>query len=193
MRTMTTATVRAHLRVINGHYQLRCDQRLHLPQLKTLLPSGRLHTGRPTMLSCRILGKRVMFFPNGTIQVLAGNMTPSHFDRLQVVIRRLLTSYTTMNSVTPTVIHVSQWIVNNLVVYFDLRSSFVFSGMLCNGRISYEPELFPALLLSKKSTAHVTLFPNGKGIVTGVRSPTAAVEVLQDILLDLKHRLRHSC
>ena len=80
--------------------------------------------------------------------------------------------------------------MNNLVVYFDLRSVFTFTGILCNGRISYEPELFPALLLSKKSTTHVTLFQNGKGIVTGVRRPVEAIEVLQDILKDLKYRLR---
>ena len=190
---MATPTVRAHLRIINGHYQLRCDQHLRLQQLKTLLPSSRLHMGRPTMLSCRIVGKRVMFFPNGSIQILAGNMTPTHFDRLQLVIRRLLSTYTSVNAVTPTVIHVSKWIVNNLVVYFDLHSSFTFNGILCNGRISYEPELFPALLLSKKSTAHVTLFQNGKGIVTGVRSTVEAIHVLQDILIDLKRRLRQSC
>ena len=91
---------------------------------------------------------------------------------------------------TPTVIHVSSWSTNNIVVYFDLCSIFTFTGMLCNGRISYEPELFPALLLSKKTTAHVTLFPNGRGIVTGVRSPVEAIEVLQESLTDLKHRLR---
>ena len=75
-------------------------------------------------------------------------------------------------------------------MYFDLRSIFTFTGILCNGRISYEPELFPALLLSKKTTAHVTLFANGRGIVTGVRSCVEAIEVLQESLIDLKHRLR---
>ena len=87
-------------------------------------------------------------------------------------------------------IRVSSWTVNNLVVYFDLRSVLTFKGIVCNGRISYEPELFPALLLSKRKSVHVTLFPNGKGIVTGVRRPVDAIEVLQDILVDLKHRLK---
>ena len=91
---------------------------------------------------------------------------------------------------TPTVNHVSSWSINNIVVYFDLCSIFTFAGILCNGRISYEPELFPALLLSKKTTAHVTLFPNGRGIVTGVRSPVEAIEVLQESLTEIKHRLR---
>lgn len=98
----------------------------------------------------------------------------------------------TYSSTTNGVTHVSSWIVNNLVVYFDLCSVFTFSNILCNGRISYEPELFPALLLSKRRNAHVTLFPNGKGIVTGVRHPAEAVDVLQDIIGDLKHRLRHA-
>ena len=62
---------------------------------------------------------------------------------------------------------------------------------MCNGRISYEPELFPALLLSKRENVHVTLFSSGKGIVTGVRRLSEATEVLQIILCDLKHHLRH--
>lgn len=96
-----------------------------------------------------------------------------------------------MNPAISTVIRVSPWTVNNIVVYFELHSAFKFSGLLCDGRISYEPELFPALLASKKANTHVTLFPNGKGVVTGIRSASKAVEVLQDILIDLKHRAQH--
>ena len=142
------------------------------------------------MVSCRMMGKRVMFFPNGTIQVLGGKMSPSHFRDLHAMIRRLLRSYTLANGATKTLIRVSSWIVNNLVVYFDLCSGLTFTGIVCNGRISYEPELFPALLLSKGKSVHVTLFPNGKGIVTGVRRSVDAIEVLQDILVDFKHRLK---
>ena len=76
------------LRIINGHYLLRCRQRLNLQQLHAvLLHQGRLYNGRPTMLSCRLMGKRVQFFPNGTIQVLADNLTPLDFVRLRGKIR----------------------------------------------------------------------------------------------------------
>ena len=80
---------------------------------------------------------------------------------------------------------VSPWTVNNMVVYFELCSAFNFSGLLCNGRLSYEPELFPALLVSDASNVHVTLFPNGKGVVTGVRSALKAIEALQALVFEL--------
>ena len=142
------------------------------------------------MLSCRLIGKRVLFFPSGKIQVLAGNMTPFHFKRIHTMICQLLTMYSSVNPAISTVIRVSPWTVNNIVVYFELHSSFTFSGLLCNGQISYEPELFPALLASKKANTHVTLFSNGKGVVTGIRSASKAIDALQDILVDLKHRAR---
>ena len=77
-----------------------------------------------------------------------------------------------------------------MVVYFELCSTFTFSGLLCNGRLSYEPELFPALLVSKKANVHVTLFQNGKGVVTGVRSALKAIDALQELVLELRHRVR---
>lgn len=79
-----------------------------------------------------------------------------------------------------------------MVVYFELCSAFTFSGLLCNGRLSYEPELFPALLVTEKTNVHVTLFANGKGVVTGVRSALKAIEALQQILRELRHRVRQS-
>ena len=180
------------LRVINGHYQLRCDQCLDLQQLQAVLPMGRLYIGRPTMLSCQLLGKRVQFFPNGTIQVLAGKMTAWHFQRLHVMIRDHLRRYSSVKAATttPNVIQVTQWFVNNIVIYFELNTSFTFTGITCNGCVSYEPELFPALLLAKSRTARVTLFPNGKGIVTGVRSVLSARTVLNTVIRDLSDRCR---
>ena len=63
---------------------------------------------------------------------------------------------------------------------------------MCSDRMSYEPELFPALLLAKWPTARVTLFQNGKGIVTGVRHPRHAMDVIFEVLTALKDRIRVS-
>ena len=189
-RAMQRAMRTMELRIINGHYQLRCSQRLNLQQLHAVLHhQGRLYNGRPTMLSCRMMGKRVQFFPNGTIQVLAGNMTPLDFVRLRGMIREQLTTYSSVNAAaaTPALIQLSTWNVNNIVVYFNLSSTYNFNGILCSAHVSYEPELFPALLLAKWATARVTLFPNGKGIVTGVRSLFQAMTVLRHVLADVKH------
>ena len=80
-------------------------------------------------------------------------------------------------------IRVSPWCVNNLVVYFELDSRFTFKGITCSSTVSFEPEIFPALLLAElKTSSHVTLFANGKGIVTGVRSVDSARTVLQTVI-----------
>ena len=78
------------------------------------------------------------------------------------------------------------------MVHFDLNSNFSFNKLVCNGRVSYEPEIFPAALISKwrSSSKHVTLFPNGKGIITGIHRRSQAIAILQDIIVDFKSRLR---
>ena len=184
---------KVHLRVINGHYQLRCDQPLNLRQLQSVaFLHGRLHVCRPTMLSCRLLGRRVQFFPNGTIQVLAGGMTHALFHRLHVMIRQGLIRYNASQAVTRVVTTLSPWTVSNIVMYFNVFQDFIFTGIMCNSCVSYEPELFPALLLAKWPTARVTMFSNGKGIITGVRHPCQAIAVLRDVMCDLKHRKRRN-
>ena len=182
----TKMTTKARLRVVNGHYQLWCNETIDLRQLKTVIPNGALHLGRPTMLSCLIEGKRVQFFPNGTIQILAGGMTRHLFVQIFHVIYHRLKLCNASRT-----IHLSKWTVNNLVVHFNLYETFSFDNFVCNGQLSYEPELFPAVLISKwKSSAHVTLFPNGKGVITGIRRRSEAVTILNDILHFLHHRVR---
>ena len=64
---------------------------------------------------------------------------------------------------------------------------------MCNAQMSYEPELFPALLISNAvSSTHVTLFPNGKGVITGVRRYGDALVVIKQCLGYLKKHIRKS-
>lgn len=78
-------------------------------------------------------------------------------------------------------IHLTPWKVMNSVFHFNLNSTFKFHKIVCNKFISYEPELFPAALISKWSPVHVTLFTNGKGIITGVRLHSEAVDILKEL------------
>ena len=178
--------VRVNFRIVNGHYQLCCNHHINLQELKKLIPCAELHLGRPTMLSCRILRKRVLFFPKGTIQILAGGMTRYLFYQIFLVI------YHHLQQLISETIHLTRWSVNNIVVHFDLKSKFSFDKLVCNGKVSYEPEIFPAALISKwrSSPKHVTLFPNGKGIITGIHRRSQAIDILQDIIVDFKSRLR---
>ena len=91
----------------------------------------------------------------------------------------------------PLPVHLTQWKVNNVVFRFNLERRFKFDNILCNHHFSYEPELFPAALISKWNPIHVTLFPNGKGMVTGVKSETEVLTVLLELVSWLSH-VNHS-
>lgn len=78
-------------------------------------------------------------------------------------------------------IHVTVPIVRNQVYNFDLLRTFNFSKFVCNHEFSYEAELFPAALISHWKPAHVTLFPCGKGIVTGIKSSEQASDIICSI------------
>ena len=183
--------VKASLRIVNGHYQLWCSHRIRLQQLITVINGGKFHVGRPTMVSCLIMEKRVQFFPNGSIQILAGGMTRILFYKIFHMIYHLLSvSNSVVMPMGSETFHLSRWIVNNIVIQFDLNDDFTFHQLMCNGKQSYEPEIFPAVLISKHESAHVTLFPNGKGIITGIRQRSKAMPILRNVLSDLQHRRR---
>jgi len=56
----------------------------------------------------------------------------------------------------------------------------------CEERI-YEPEIYPALLVKVgEKRRHVTLYANGKYIITGVKSEEAVMKVYNEIRKKLK-------
>ena len=71
--------------------------------------------------------------------------------------------------------------MNNCVFKFNLFHHLKFEHYDCNQYFSYEPELFPAALISYWSPAHVTLFPNGKGMITGIKDRDSAVDILHKL------------
>ena len=70
-------------------------------------------------------------------------------------------------------------------MHFTLEKHFKFDTLICNKDVSYEPELFPALLIAKWAPVHVTLFPNGKGMITGIKRKEEAQQVLQELCAHL--------
>lgn len=53
-------------------------------------------------------------------------------------------------------------------LHFDFGKQAVLNDCLFNKDLSLKPENFPTALISKWQPAHVTLFSNGKGMITGV-------------------------
>ena len=175
MKQDEEAMVTAQLRVINAHYQSQCNRHINLQHLSDVVgASGTLHRGRPTMLTCRMMTKRVQFFPSGTVQILGGGVTPSLLNHLSAQISHLL-SQCDSNLLMGT------WKVNNIVFHFDLMKRIKLNNSVSTKNFSFEPELFPAALISKWHPAHVTLFSNGKGMITGVKSHDTAQCILDEL------------
>lgn len=160
------------MRVVNAHYQMRCSRRIDLQQLAKVV-DGKLYRGRPTMLSCRMMGKRIQFFPNGTIQILGGGVTKSLLTTMTQMVSHLLSQCISMADFS-----LSPWTVNNIVFYFNLFQLFSVDHIMCSKDVSYEPELFPAILICKWQPAHITLFPNGRGMITGIKLPKQALDIV---------------
>ena len=78
--------------------------------------------------------------------------------------------------------------MNNVVFHFDLRKKINFKDSLCTKDFSFEPELFPAALISKWRPAHVTLFSTGKGLIIGVKNEDKAQHILDELPSFLLHK-----
>lgn len=163
------------LSMVNAHYQMKLEEAINLHEMAKIV-KGNLHLGRPTMLTCRILAKRVQFFPNGAIQLLGGKITHSIMKKVTMVIYLLLRQYNSS-------INLSQmkWTCNNIVFKFLLFRAVNMKKVSCSKDISFEPELFPAMLLSKWRPAHVTLFHNGHGMITGVKDQKTASSIIHKL------------
>ena len=89
----------------------------------------------------------------------------------------------------PTPVYLSPWKANNIVVHFDLKVTFSFARVMCSKNLSYEPELFPAALISKWHPIHVTLFPNGKGNISGLKQAKDIYSILREITPFVKSQI----
>lgn len=178
-----------NLRIINGHYQLYLSRPINLQTLSDIVGerNGRLHRGRPTMMSCRLLKKRVLFFPNGSVQVIGGGVTVTLLNHLARKIDILLR----LSGVTVPPCKL-QWTINNIVFRFNLHRRFSFDRYQCNQYFSFEPELFPAALISRWPPAHVTLFSNGRGMITGIKDRATALELLRKLPVFLTEHAKNN-
>ena len=82
---------------------------------------------------------------------------------------------------------ISNLTVDNLVIAAQLSEHISFSNIhVSNHELCYEPELFPAALISRWLPVHVAVFHNGKVIITGLKSETQALVIL-DSLIEYVH------
>ena len=79
----------------------------------------------------------------------------------------------------------SNLIVTNLVISSHL-SERISLPQSSNHELSYEPELFPAMLISRWLPVHVAVFHSGKVIITGLKSESQVSPILDDIVQYLR-------
>ena len=173
--SVTTQEEGPSLRLVNAHYQMVVKQPLNLERLAHYV-KGKLHRGRPTMLSCLLLSKRVQFFPKGAVQILGGALSPQLMNRLCNMIYTVLKEYN--SSIEP---YLSKWKCTNAVYHFNLYRHIDVKGIHSGKDVFFETELFPAILITKWKPAHVTLFVNGKGMLTGVTNKRAALNIIHSV------------
>ena len=70
----------------------------------------------------------------------------------------------------PTPVTVTIPTIKNMVIHLDMKRAYDFDGYVSNGDMTFLPELFPAAMITKWYPTHVTLFGNGKAMITGVKS-----------------------
>ena len=172
---------------------VNCMRTTYLPNpidLETLhyhLPQSKLLRGRPRMLVIRLTnGRNIQIFQNGKIQVL-GAISNFVAQQMKCELQLKLNQIQNKKSSTKVqAIKIPNWMISNLVVSININQRLKLSSIPYSDHfMSYEPEIFPALLINYLKPVHVAVFHNGKIIVTGlklVNQIPALVKCIYEIL-----------
>ena len=164
------------MRVMTGSTTIDLEGLHHLYK-----DSSRLYRGRPEMLLLRMSNKRnVQLFRKGKIQIL-GPLSEETTEQMMIEclskVRQLLPNFQLTPATTV-----------NMVLRVTVPQTVTRKLSSSDSSIFYEPELFPAILLTNWAPAHIHIFHNGKALITGVKSLDEANLIYKD-LLDFIHSL----
>lgn len=157
------------MKVINLMRTMKVECPLDLEELHRR-HGGKLFHGRPEMLLLRLKnGKNVQLFRGGTVQIL-GAIPQQEAERMRhEILQRLCLSMR------------APLAISNMVVTAQLKN-LRFQKIAKSSRdIFYETELFPAALITKWLPAHVAVFHTGKVVITGVKSVSHYLTLLNSL------------
>ena len=170
-------TMDTTLRIINLMREMKVNQRIALEDVyQEYSNESTLYRGRPEMLVMRmtINNHNLQLFRGGKIQIL-GRIPNQDAENMRQEIIMRLRKVPTMRTCQVTPLTIS-----NMVASLQLPSVINLQNIShSNHNMSYEAELFPAVLIRKWFPAHVALFHNGKMIVTGVKSISVLKEIFE--------------
>ena len=169
------------VRVVNTMRELRLDAHLDLNRLHHHLPQpSKLYRGRPQMLVITMTSKRnLQVFPSGVVQVM-GNL--SHSDALSMTYELLHH----LQSLHPQ-LRMKPLTLRNMVVSVQLTSTIPLHRIKASSTdMSFEAELFPAVLIRHFHPVHVAVFHTGRCILTGLKSVEQAQQIVHELIVYLK-------
>ena len=158
----------------NALCSMKCSSNVDIDQLShdVTFSHVKLYKGRPRMLTCRIEpGITLQVFPRGSVQLLGGNVLNNHMRIYRDVLLPLFNGHLTLP------------IIETMTVVCYSGRSFNFSSIMTNAHVMYEVELFPALQVSLWKPVHMTVFHNGKIILTGIKD-LRQVQKMCDLLIE---------
>ena len=168
---MTSLSSQDSYKVVNQMFSTKLHQSLNMFVIHSMLPNSIYFRGRPTMIKLKLPGAHytILIFPNGRIQLLGKTTSDDH-----EYVRTFLHEHLKLN-IPPFKLDVMT------VVCKILRSYNLHKLQKCTPERFYEPELFPALLLSKWKPIHVSLFGSGSVVLTGVKSFDDVYKIIKEI------------
>ena len=151
---------------------------INLEDLHDSLPQSKYLRGRPQMLLIRLSNKRnIQVFRNGTIQLL-GAISNSDAQLMKCELEESLLPILNLEKTS-----IPNWETSNIVASIDLHCKLYFSNVtMTNSRLTFEPEIFPALLIDFLHPIHVAAFHNGKVILTGLKSESHIPIVIEKLI-----------
>lgn len=163
--------------IVNMLRRMKLYSKITLNTLHQHIPNSKLYRGRPQMLVVKMSnGRNLQMFQNGTVQILGAlshSSAQSMRSELQRILRRIWKRENCLIS------HLS---VDNIVISTQLNKDITFANIhASNHELSYEPEIFPAVLINHWLPVHVAVFHNGKVIITGLKSEIQADNILDSI------------
>ena len=156
--------------------ELRLDTHIDLEEVHKRLPHSKLYHGRPQMLVTKMsCGRNLQLFPSGCIQIL-GRVSLSN---------ALSMSYEILQHLKPLYPHLQLPILTlkNIVVHAQLTKTIPLHRIKhSSSTVSYEPELFPAVLIRRFEPAHIAVFHTGHCIITGLKSLEQAHVIVHELV-----------
>ena len=163
--------------MVNAIYTMQSNLAFDIAWLHWNLMETKYYPAKPHMLKWILPtnGKTVQIYPNNKVQII-GKVNYEEAKSMRDTIIQELRQALDEPSLTMTLPAVSTM---TLTARLPFRPNF--NGLVCNSLVNYEPEIFPAVILSYWSPMKVTLFHTGHINLTGVKNVNDVIPIVSSL------------